>query len=46
MQRTTLLKPKVRVKLGVMLERITYTSMLSGFIGLISYLAVNCYHAA
>ena len=45
MQRTVVIvKPKSRMNLGSLFEKATYISMLSGFIGMISYLAINCYH--
>lgn len=47
MQRTLVIeKPKARIGVMLLFERITYMSMLSGFVGLVYYLAINCHHAA
>lgn len=47
MQRTLVIeKPKAGIGAMLMFERVTYVSMLSGFVGLVYYLAINCRHAA
>lgn len=46
MQRTVVIvEPKSRIEIRSLFEKATYVSMLSGFIGIISYLAINCHHA-
>ncbi len=46
MQRTVVIvEPKSRIEIRSPFEKATYVSMLSGFVGMIYYLAVNCYHA-
>jgi hypothetical protein len=48
MQRAVVIvKPKRNIDVDVrsLFEKATYISMLSGFVGMIYYLAINCYHA-
>lgn len=37
-------RQKSKIELRSLLEKITYISMLSMFIGMVSYLAINCTH--
>ena len=46
MQRAVVIvQPKRNMDVRSLFEKATYISMLSGFVGMIYYLAINCYHA-
>lgn len=38
-------KQKSWIDVRSLFEKATYISLLSGFVGMIYYLAINCYHA-